>query len=58
MTLLVEFSVIHNVDKLPPATTLGKGNIFRSVCQEFCPRRGGSIPAGADPGFGQGGAPG
>ena len=23
---------------LPPATKLGQGNIFRSVCQEFCPR--------------------
>ena len=22
---------------LPPATKLGQGNIFRSVCQEFCP---------------------
>ena len=27
-----------NVDNLlPPATKLGQGNIFRSVCQEFCP---------------------
>ena len=26
---------------LPPATKLGQGNIFRSVCQEFCSRRGG-----------------
>ena len=25
---------------LPPATKLGQGNIFRSVCQEFCPRGG------------------
>ena len=25
---------------LPPATKLGQGNIFRSVCQEFCPQRG------------------
>ena len=23
---------------LPPATKLGQGNIFRSVCHEFCPR--------------------
>ena len=23
---------------LPPATKLGQGNIFRSVCQELCPR--------------------
>ena len=25
---------------LPPATKLGQGNIFSSVCQEFCPRGG------------------
>ena len=32
---------------LPPATKLGQGNIFRSVCQEFCSRgrRGGGNPA-------------
>ena len=29
---------------LPPATKLGQGNIFRSVCQEFCP--GGAFVAG------------
>ena len=28
---------------LPPATKLGQGNIFRSVCQEFCPRGGGEV---------------
>ena len=28
---------------LPPATKLGQGNIFRSVCQEFCPQ-GGCLP--------------
>ena len=29
----------------PPATKLGQGNIFRSVCQEFCPRGGrGCLP--------------
>ena len=27
---------------LPPATKFGQGNIFRSVCQEFCPRGGGA----------------
>ena len=26
---------------LPAATKLGQGNIFTSVCQEFCPRGGG-----------------
>ena len=37
---------------LPPATKLGQGNIFRSVCQEFCPQGklgmcgGGSMHAG------------
>ena len=25
---------------LPPAMKLGQGNIFTSVCQEFCPQRG------------------
>ena len=25
---------------LPPTTKLGQGNIFRSVCQEFCPQGG------------------
>ena len=25
---------------LPPATKLGQGNIFRSVCQEFCSHLG------------------
>ena len=25
---------------LPPATKLGHGNIFRSVCQQFCPHGG------------------
>ena len=28
---------------LPPATKLGQGNIFRSVCQEFCPQGGGGV---------------
>ena len=23
---------------LPPATKLGQGNVFSSVCQEFCPQ--------------------
>ena len=43
---------------LPAATKLGQGNIFTSVCQEFCPRGGGGgclpqcmlgFPPGADP---------
>ena len=28
---------------LPPATRLEQGNIFRSVCQEFCSRGGGCV---------------
>ena len=30
---------------LPPATKLGQGNIFRSVCQEFCSHPG-AVQAG------------
>ena len=29
---------------LPAATKLGQGNIFTSVCQEFCPQGGGCLP--------------
>ena len=39
---------------LPPATKLGQGNIFRSVCQEFCSRRG-SVPGPGGSAFGPGG---
>ena len=49
------------VQFLSPATKLGQGNIFRSVCQEFCPRGGGGSPgprAGEVEGSGQGGSPG
>ena len=28
-----------------PATKLGQGNIFRSVCQKFCPQRRGDLQA-------------
>ena len=28
---------------LPAATKLGQGNIFTSVCQEFCPHGGGGV---------------
>ena len=31
---------------LPPATKLGQGNIFRSVCQEFCPPGGACMAGG------------
>ena len=31
---------------LPPATKLGQGNIFRSVCQEFCSWEGACIAVG------------
>ena len=36
---------------LPPATKLGQGNIFRSVCQEFC-SQGGSTQTLPLPGAG------
>ena len=42
---------------LPLATKLGKSNIFRSVCQEFCSRGGGVSrprPRGEVGGSGQG----
>ena len=31
-------AVLYHIGFLPPATKLGQGNIFRSVCQEFCPQ--------------------
>ena len=40
---------------LPPATKLGQGNIFRSVCQQFCPRGGVRGCLGGMHGFIQGG---
>ena len=45
----IDLSVI---DSLPAATKLGQGNIFTSVCQEFCPRGGrvsASVLAGIHP---------
>ena len=43
----------HSGALLPPATKLGQGNIFSSVCQEFCPRGGEYLgrcpPAGTPP---------
>ena len=40
---------ILDVLSLPAATKLGQGNIFRSVCQEFCPQGGGVglVPGGS-----------
>ena len=46
-SLLTRLSVLH-YDLLPPATKLGQGNNFRSVCEEFCSQRGGCL--GPDPG--------
>ena len=42
---------------LPPATKLGQGNIFRSVCQQFCPQGGAAcvVALGGMHGFIQGG---
>ena len=34
--------ILHNLF-LPPATKLGQGNLFRSVCQEFCSRGSGRV---------------
>ena len=34
--------ILHNLF-LPPATKLGQGNLFRSVCQEFCSRGSGWV---------------
>ena len=34
---------INKENLLPPATKSGQGNIFRSMCQDFCPW-GGSAP--------------
>ena len=41
----LEFIDECNVVYLPPATKLGQGNIFRSVCQEFCSQGGGGLQA-------------
>ena len=41
----VRRSISHSL--LPPATKLGQGNIFRSMCQEFCPQGGGGGGGGA-----------
>ena len=52
---------VHHYYRLPPATKLGQGNIFRSVCQEFCSRGGGvsrPTPKVEVEGSGQGGPPG
>ena len=38
-TITRKFSQYPN-NLLPAATKLGQGNIFTSVCQEFCPRGG------------------
>ena len=36
---------------LPAATKLGQGNIFTSVCQEFCPQVGGRVSASVHAGI-------
>ena len=46
----------NNSYLLPPATKLGQGNIFRSVCQQFCPWGGACMVAqGGMHGFIRGG---
>ena len=39
-TICVHTGCFMNSAYLPPPTKLGQGNIFRSVCQEFCPQGG------------------
>ena len=41
------------IDKilLPAATKLGQGNIFTSVCQEFCPQGGVRVSASVHAGI-------
>ena len=53
MLLLIEHSAsfIYNVCRIffinyRPQTKLRKGNVFTSVCKEFCPKKGVCIPAG------------
>ena len=42
--VITQLGCVKQVDAcvylLPPATKLGQGNIFRSMCQEFCPQGG------------------
>ena len=38
------FALFFYFPLLQSATKLGQGNIFRSVCQEFCPRGRGGLP--------------
>ena len=51
--LLQQDKIIDKIGLLPAATKLGQGNIFTSVCQEFCPQGGGggsaSVHAGMHP---------
>ena len=39
-----QYASYWNVFLLLPAMKLGQGNIFRSVCQGFCPQGGGYTP--------------
>ena len=34
------YTLMFSYSLLPAATKLGQGNIFRSMCQEFCPQGG------------------
>ena len=42
---------VRNLHLLPAATKLGQGNIFTSMCQEFCPRGGGRVCASVHAGI-------
>ena len=38
--IMTKILMVSDSQYLPPATKLGQGNIFRSVCQEFCSHSG------------------
>ena len=40
MSVISRFHDFSPIRLLPSGTKLGQGNIFRSMCQEFCPQRG------------------
>ena len=44
VTSLIYFRELLTFALLPPATKSGQCNIFRSVCQEFCPHGGSPGP--------------
>ena len=43
ITILTFSGVLNNYTYYRPQTKLRKGNVFTSVCQEFCPQEGGGV---------------